>query len=261
MHINATTAAASRQVIRVLTLNTHKGFAQFNRRFVLRELRDAVREVNADIVLLQEVHGAYQAPRSGQCDGLPNGPHYEFLADEIWPQYAYGRNAVYPQGDHGNALLSKYPIAAGRNHDASVGTEDEARGMLHCELEVPGAAQPVHAICVHLGLRERYRRRQLSRLGQIIDEHVPPCATLVVAGDFNDWHDRASPLLLRRKGLHEVHLAAHGRCARTFPARWPLLRLDRIYVRNAHAHAPLRLPLRPWSRLSDHAPLAAEVTL
>ena len=42
---------------------------------------------------------------------------------------------------------------------------------------------------------------------------------------------------------------------------WPLLRLDRIYVRNARAHAPMPLPVRPWSHLSDHAPLAAELTL
>jgi endonuclease/exonuclease/phosphatase family metal-dependent hydrolase len=205
------------------------------------------------------VQGAH-AQRSGRVAGWPDAPHYEFLADEIWPQFAYGRNATYPHGDHGNALLSKYPIVADRNHDASVGTH-EARGLLHCTLQVPGTALPVHAVCVHLGLKEGHRRRQLALLGQVIAEHVPAAAALIVAGDFNDWRDRASPLLLRSKGLHEVFVQAHGRSARTFPARWPLLRLDRIYVRNAHAHAPLKLPLRPWSRLSDHAPLAAELTL
>lgn len=246
-------------MIRVLTVNTHKGFAQFNRRFVLRELRDAVREVDADLVFLQEVQGVH-AGRSARVAGWPDAPHYEFLADEIWPQFAYGRNAVYPQGDHGNALLSKYPIVADRNHDASVGPQ-EARGLLHCLLSVPGTALPVHAICVHLGLRERHRQHQLSLLGQVIDEQVPADAALVVAGDFNDWRERASPVLLRNKGLHEVFLHAHGRSARTFPARWPLLRLDRIYVRNTHAHAPVPLPMRPWSQLSDHAPLAAELTL
>lgn len=253
------TSDRPRPLIRVLTVNTHKGFTQFNRRFVLRELRDAVRGVNADLVFLQEVQGAH-VHRSQSVAGWPEVPHYEFLADQIWPQFAYGRNAAYAHGDHGNALLSKYPIVADCNHDASVGSQ-EARGLLHCTLDVPGTPLPVHAICVHLGLLEGHRRDQLALLSRVIKEQVPGDATLVVAGDFNDWRDRAGTLMARNKGLQEVFAQAHGRSARTFPARWPLLRLDRIYVRNARAHAPIPLPLRPWSRLSDHAPLAAELTL
>ena len=45
-----------------------------------------------------------------------------------------------------------------------------------------------------------------------------------------------------------------------FP-RFPLLSLDRIYVRNARVHSPVVLPRRPWSHLSDHAPLVAEIAL
>ena len=60
-------------------------------------------------------------------------------------------------------------------------------------------------------------------------------------------------------GIHrEVYAAAHGRPARTFPARSPLLRLDRIYVKNAR-HRPVATQRADWSRLSDHAPLAAEI--
>jgi endonuclease/exonuclease/phosphatase family metal-dependent hydrolase len=62
-------------------------------------------------------------------------------------------------------------------------------------------------------------------------------------------------------GLHEVFVQAHGQPARTFPARKPLLRLDRIYVRNAIGHKPVVLPHKPWSHLSDHAPLAAVIEL
>ena len=40
-----------------------------------------------------------------------------------------------------------------------------------------------------------------------------------------------------------------------------LLALDRIYVRNATVHSPLALPKKPWDKLSDHAPLAAEILL
>jgi len=245
--------------LRVLTVNTHKGFTVMNRRFVLPELRDAVRAVNADVVFLQEVQGTHER-HSQRITAWPAAPHYEFLADEIWPQFAYGRNAVYPSGHHGNAVLSKFPIVAYENHDVSVGRH-EARGLLHCTLNVPGEATPVHAICVHLGLVEVHRRRQLELLCEIVARQVPADAPLLVAGDFNDWRDRAHRVLKRCVGLDEVFVRAQGRAARTFPARLPLLRLDRIYVRNARAHRPVALPRHPWSRLSDHAPLAAEVTL
>ncbi|GBH09292.1 Metal-dependent hydrolase [Pseudomonas syringae pv. actinidiae] len=40
-------------------MNMHMGFGIFNRRFILPELREAVRSVSADIVFLQEVHGEH----------------------------------------------------------------------------------------------------------------------------------------------------------------------------------------------------------
>src|SRR5690606_4346344 len=96
--------------VRVLTVNTHKGFTPLNRRFILPELRKAVRATGADVVFLQEVLGAH-ARHARRLLDWPEVPHYEFLADEMWPEFAYGRNAVYPDGHHGNALLSKFRIA------------------------------------------------------------------------------------------------------------------------------------------------------
>jgi len=236
----------------------HKGFGFLNRRFILPELRSAVRAVQADLVFLQEVQGDHAGHAHRRAD-WPEVPQYEFLADEMWPQFAYGRNAVYPQGHHGNALLSKYPIVHYQNLDISI-EGPERRGMLHCTLAVPGFGD-VHAVCVHLGLIEDHRRRQLDMLCALVNDSVPPKAPVVVAGDFNDWRCRASEHLAKSAGLHEVFQMVYGQAARTFPARLPLLRLDRIYVRGAGAHAPMVLPRAPWSHLSDHAPLAAEIDL
>lgn len=245
--------------LRVLTVNIHKGFAALNRRFVLHDLRDAVREFNADLVFLQEVQGEHEE-HSSRVAGWPEEPHYEFLADTLWPQFAYGRNAVYPSGHHGNAVLSKYPIVGHENHDVSIGAH-EARGLLHCTLFLPGAETLVHAICVHLGLRESHRKRQIELLCKLVNQVTPEQSPVVVAGDFNDWRNAAHRLLSRCAGLREVFVHAQGRAAKTFPAMFPLLSLDRIYVRNARGHRPLPLPNMPWAQLSDHAPLAAEVTL
>lgn len=245
--------------LRVLTVNTHKGFSFFNRRFILHELREAVRSVSADVVFLQEVQGMHQKHHLRFANWTTT-PHYEFLADTIWPEFAYGRNAVYPTGHHGNAVLSKFPIVRSENRDVSVDAREEERGLLHCVLHIPPRDVHLHAICVHLGLQEGHRRHQLELLCKLVHE-LPDGEPVVVAGDFNDWRRRAHRMLLKCAGLHEVFVHAEGRAARSFPSRFPLLQLDRIYVRNARVHAPIVLPRKPWSHLSDHAPLAAEIVL
>jgi endonuclease/exonuclease/phosphatase family metal-dependent hydrolase len=243
--------------LKVLTMNTHWGFTALRRRFVLPELREAVRSVSADVVFLQEVLGGHT--RHGRrYHNWPEQPQYEFLADSIWSDFAYGRNAVYPEGDHGNALLSKFPIVRHQNLDVSVDGH-ENRGLLHCVLQLPAQAE-LHAVCVHLGLREAERQRQLALLCELM-RALPPEAPVVVAGDFNDWRLRASGVLARAAGLEEAFERAHGVVARSYPALWPTLRLDRIYARNALTLHPRVLSRRPWSRLSDHLPLAAEVWL
>ena len=245
--------------LKLLTLNTHKGFTVFNRRFMLHDLRDAVRSVSADVVFLQEVLGAHELHSMRHKD-WPTQPHYEFLADTIWGHYSYGRNAIYPQGHHGNAVLSKFPITHWHNRDVSI-AGPERRGLLHAVVSLPGRAVELHLICCHLGLMEAHRREQLRRMCAMIDEFVPAHAPLVVAGDFNDWRVRAHAELARGCGLTEAFVEHHGAAARTFPARRPLLRLDRIYTRNLQTARPTVLSARPWSHLSDHAALMLDVSL
>jgi endonuclease/exonuclease/phosphatase family metal-dependent hydrolase len=237
--------------IRVLTLNSHQGFSAHGRHAALSQIRDGLRAAAADLVFLQEV---------GVADGSGlAGAQYEFLADQVWSQYAYGRNAATTRGHHGNALLSKYPIVSWRNVDVSVGAS-EPRGMLHCVLDVPDAGRTLHAVCVHLALREAHRQQQVERLLRLVADEIPADAPLVIAGDFNDWRGHAHRRLTGDRMLEEIHAGPDGRPARTFPARLPLLRLDRIYVRDL-GHRPLAMPRHPWATLSDHAPLAGDLRI
>jgi endonuclease/exonuclease/phosphatase family metal-dependent hydrolase len=246
------------ETLHVVTFNIHKGFSQFQRQLTVHDLREKLHAVGADLVFLQEVQGLHMQHAARHAN-WPAAPQYEFLADTLWPDFAYGRNAVYDHGHHGNAILSKFPIANWDNEDISMSTL-ERRGLLHCEIEVPGWSQRLHCINVHLGLFAAWRHRQVERLKERIDRLVPPGAPLVVAGDFNDWTRRAGHRLAHDLRLAEVFEAVHGRPAASFPARLPILNLDRIYIRGfrvkiAHAHRG-----RSFSKLSDHVCLSALLT-
>ena len=93
----------------IATYNIHKGLSHFNRRVVLHELRERLRELDADIVFLQEVQGEHTR-HAERYHNYPEGAQHEFIAEEIWPHSAYGKNSVYEAGHHGNAILSRFPI-------------------------------------------------------------------------------------------------------------------------------------------------------
>ncbi len=245
-----------KQTLKVLSYNIHKGFSTGNRSFQLRRMRDAIRLVKADLVFLQEVLGHHENHRQ-TIQEWPLQPQFEFLADEIWPHYAYGKNAVYAEGHHGNAILSKYPIIFSENLNIST-NRFERRGLLHVEVQIPETGLSIHAICLHLGLFESGRRQQIHQLCRRISSHVPSDAALVIGGDFNDWRAKASSVLKKELGLHETYSSLHGKHARTFPSWLPTLQLDRIYARGWNIRRAQCLTGSPWNELSDHAAIYAE---
>lgn len=245
-------------MLSLATWNIHKGFSHFNRRVVVHDLRERLRSLDADIVLLQEVQGLHLKHRLRHTN-WPEQPQHHFLADQVWSSHAYGPNVVYDHGHHGNAILSRFHIASQHNQDVT-DFGFEGRGLLHCTIEVPKLALPVHCVSVHLSLFAGSRRRQLAALVERIEAVVPADAALVIAGDFNDWRNHADLLLAQRLGLREVFAPNAGeRPAKSFPAGLPLLRLDRIYLRGfsvieRHVHHG-----GIWAGISDHAPLSAKV--
>ena len=242
----------------VATYNIHKGFSHFNRRMVVHDLRERLRTMSADIVFLQEVVGSNERHEDKHAH-WPAAPQHEFLADEHWPVSAYGKNAVYDHGHHGNAIMSRFAILSSDQEDIST-NRVEQRGLLHAEIALPGATQRLHCVCVHLGLFARSRAKQIDAVCARIDALVPRDAPLIIAGDFNDWRHRAGGLL-RSLDVHEVFESVNGRSARSFPARLPIFRLDRIYVRGFTVNSAQVHRGREWAKLSDHAALEAELTL
>ncbi len=243
----------------VATYNIHKGFSHLTRRMVIHELRDKLHGLATDILFLQEVQGVHRR-HAGRYHDWPGKPQHEFIADTVWREVAYGRNANTRHGHHGNAMLSCFPIVAQENLDISAHLF-ESRGLLHCEMQLKRGLPSLHCINVHLGLFERGRRWQVRALTERIRESVPANAPLIIAGDFNDWRRKADRTLQDDLGVVEVFEAARGRPARTFPAVMPMFRLDRIYARGLNVLTADVHYAYPLARLSDHAALAATFEL
>jgi endonuclease/exonuclease/phosphatase family metal-dependent hydrolase len=243
--------------MRVLTYNIHKGFSALPGRFTLARMRQHLHALDPDLMLLQEVQGSH-ARKARRVKGWAEAQG-EFLADTRWPHVVYGRNAVYDHGHHGNAILSKHDIPLWENIDIS-NHRLERRGLLHAVIHAPGMARDLHVICLHFDLTAHGRARQVRRLAARIAAAVPADAPLLVAGDFNDYDERAGDVLEAELGLTEIHKALHGRHAVSFPSWYPLLALDRIYCRGLIPQSARCLTGKPWSALSDHGALLAELT-
>jgi endonuclease/exonuclease/phosphatase family metal-dependent hydrolase len=242
--------------LRVVTLNIHKGLSLLNRRMVLHELREGLETLKPDIVFLQEVQGLNQR-FALRFAAYPQAPQHVFLAGDGW-QHCYGRNAVYDHGHHGNAILSRFGFLSFENEDVS-DHRYERRGLLHSVVAVPGWRRNLHCVCVHLSLHERGRHRQLEAISGRLEELASRDLPIIIAGDFNDWRHRASAILERRLGMAEVSVAHHGRVLATFPSVLPMLRLDRIYVRGFKVVSSQVHRGKPWSMLSDHLAVSAEL--
>ena len=240
-------------MVRVATYNIHKGVQGLGpaRRLEIHNLVHAVEQFDADIVCLQEVRSHHRKLEQ-YFARWPQMDQAGYLSPEGY-EAVYRSNAVTKHGEHGNALLSRWPVV-GVGHSDMSDHRFEQRGLLHVHLLVDGIE--LHVVVVHLGLIQASRERQVQRLGEFISREVPAHAPVVVAGDFNDW----SAQLLKPMAALDLH-TFEGIRLPTFPARLPLLHLDRIFARGLRlvsAHVPHG---RAWRRMSDHLPLIADLEL
>jgi len=264
--------------LRVATYNIHKGVMGLRPKVRIHDVRLALNTIDADIVFLQEVQDRNE--RMARRKGYPEGTQLDYLCTGSYLHRAYGMNAVYPHGHHGNAIVSRHEIGVFLNHDISDHVL-EKRGLLHAVSHYKGrnGSVEIHLINTHFGLIKRSRVRQAAFLVDFVRSEVPPGAPLIIAGDFNDWQRTADKVLHdeldvveaasefnRRNGsprlmdrLMPWREPKRAPVARTFPSVMPWLMLDRIYVRGLQVH-DVRVPKGlEWSQRSDHMPLIADL--
>ncbi|MGW8168636.1 MAG: endonuclease/exonuclease/phosphatase family protein [Sulfurovaceae bacterium] len=255
-------------MITVATYNIHKAHSMA-RGCRLNVLKEAISEINVDIVFLQEVQDI-NIKRHNDSFGHEVSSQTSELQGEQYPYAAYGANAFYEHGHHGNAILSKYPIKTWQNIDVS-DHKLEQRGVLHAIVEHPKYGE-IHAICTHFGLFKVSRVRQAKALVEHIRHSILDNMPLVIAGDFNDWNLHVHHILTGELALEDAietmqqqtrkkDIAKKAPLGRTFPSFIPWFKLDRLYVRGfqiAEAHVKSGLK---WHARSDHMPIQARLTI
>lgn len=248
--------------LKVLSYNIHKGYGWSKEYYSLKDIRALIKATESDIVFLQEVVGRniiYK--KKGLIDA-----QFEFLAESVWPHYAYAHNALYDHGHCGNLILSKYPIESWENINLTTNSL-EKRGLLVCKIHIPASQKKyVYVACVHLDLLHRGRVQQYNMIkNKITSLDSVNDLPLIIAGDFNDWNRKSGPVFEEELGMVEAHKHVHGKLAYTFPAGLPFFSLDRIYVKNVIIHEAHIVKPPPQienkKHFSDHLPLLCRIEI
>jgi endonuclease/exonuclease/phosphatase family metal-dependent hydrolase len=232
--------------VRIATYNIHR-CRGMDRRTIPARVADVIREMNADIVALQEVIGA--------------GPGGAGQAEEIGAALGMGW-VMHPvrtlRGHHfGNVVLSRFPVVHHGHYDLSWRTCEE-RACQRVDLDVGGGL--LHVYNVHLGTAVLERRYQAARLAAFVhDRRVR--GTKVILGDFNEWMKGLATKTLSAL-FESIDIAQHLKRKRTYPGFFPVLHLDHIYYEGDITVRKLELVrTRKALMASDHLPLVADLRI
>lgn len=230
-------------MIRVASYNIRKGIGTDRRRNPERIL-DVLREIDADVIALQEADRRFGA----RTAVIP--PH--LLDDHSeWKAVPLGTRAG-SMGWHGNALL--VPKSTRIIDMAAIPLPTlEPRGAVMADIAI--AHDTVRIVGMHLDLSGLWRRRQADAIVSHVGAGTHRRRT-VMMGDLNEWTRAAGCLPVFRR---EFVFADTGP---SFHTRRPVGRLDRIMVSpglkvvdcGVHTSAAAR-------KASDHLPIWADLVL
>lgn len=232
-------ASAQKRGIRIASYNTHGGVGR-DGHFVPKRVADVLKEMDADIVALQEV----ESRRTG-FDMLA------FLKKEMGFDAIAGPTLLRNGADYGNGLLTRFRVLSFKRLDLCV-ERCEPRGAIDAELDCGGLA--VRVLATHLGLKPYERREQIQRLLRALEGDRP--LPTILMGDINEWFLWGRPLRWMHRHFEQTPSPP------TFPSRLPVFALDRIWVKPRALLRDMSVHTTAMARLaSDHLPLKAELDL
>lgn len=177
--------------LRVLTLNIWNRQGPWEQRIKL--IRAGIAALDPDLVALQEV-----VDRGGHSQAHD-------IAAGLGREVAFGVAHDYGDGvGFGNAILSRWPIAASRVFPLPTGETDERRSLLFAEITSPHG--PIPFFVTHLNWKFHHgivRERQVVAIADLVKAHAPVSGLPpVLAGDFNAEPEAAEIRFL--KGLQSL---------------------------------------------------------
>ena len=228
------------RTLRLVSWNIHGGVGRDGRRD-LERIGRILNGFGADCLALQEVENL-RIGAIGQTE-------LSLLAEMAGLSSVAGPTLLRPDGDYGNAVLTRWPVQRVVRHDISVAGR-EPRGVLQLQLAIDG--QPLEILATHLGLDRRERHWQLAKLRSLSEGGGDALALL---GDLNVWQPGNRAL----RDLRSVFLPLASLA--TFPSGWPVLALDRILLKGVKQPRLRTLRDAEVRHASDHLPLIAEFQL
>jgi endonuclease/exonuclease/phosphatase family metal-dependent hydrolase len=224
---------------------------------------DALREIDADVISLEEVdvHWGARSDWRDLATEIADGLDMDVF---FGPVYSLDPPAAgQPRREFGIALLSRYPILSAENHSItrlSTRTPDPvpepAPGFPEILVDVDGAL--IHVYGTHLDYRADPAVREIQvddTLRIMAEDHG---RRQVLMGDFNARPDAPELAPLWSKLGDSWLLAGNTDPGFTFPASAPDRRIDyvavspRVAVRDAGV---------PRTLASDHRPVVADLTV
>lgn len=239
-------AAPTRYVdIRVATYNIHR-CRGMDRRTRPARIADVIREMDADVVALQEVIGAGPAG-AGQAEEIGAALGMGWMMASV----RHLRNHLF-----GNVVLSRYPIVHHSQYDLSWRT-CEPRGCQRADVDL-GGGDVLHLYNVHLGTAVLERRYQAPRLASFVHDHRIE-GPKIILGDFNEWMRGLATNTLSSL-FQSIDIFEHLKRRKTYPGIFPVLHLDHIYFEGHVEVLKVELVRTRLAKMaSDHLPLVADL--
>lgn len=226
----------------------------------LDEVVNVIGDAQADVVALQEVD--VNCPRTDQIHQaeeigrrLEMTPRFFSLVD--WSQFQSPHES---QGQYGLAFLARKELRLRETRETFLpllSPLSEPRGVFQLQVEWQG--KPFSILNTHLSVHRRENLLQMDALRELVQQVCTEQGAAILMGDFNTT-GRARAIRRLRKVMTECVPAGTPRA--TFPSRFPLLQLDRIFTGGGlEPHASRVLASPDARRASDHFPVQVELKL
>ena len=231
---------------RIISYNIHSGVG-VDKVQNYQRIGEFLKKHHVDIALLQEMDTRPAERDTAQdISDICAGHFTELIASPALAE-SYGW--------YGNAIISRFPVTQQTSFDVSQ-PGVQPRNIQKVEVNTPDGL--LCLINTHKGLKKQERKAQFALLAEYIDDYQQQQqqTPLLLAGDFNEWQffTRAFKRLNQSLTQHKV--------AATFPTRWPVFSLDRVWT-NPHLKViDCKVLKTPETRyFSDHYPILIDVEI